>query len=65
MFIDAVELGKTYLYDNGTDVPCRVIVLRYDLHVPDEEQSTVYVQAATSHKKWVAMPHQLREEDGA
>lgn len=63
MFIDAIEIGKTYLYDNRTDVPCRVLVLRSCMCVPNEERSTVYVQAVTSQKKWVAMPHQLREED--
>ena len=67
MFITDIDLGKIYTYHNGTDAPCRVLVIRCDTHIPDVEQSTVLVEAVTSEcgprKTWVAMPHQLQQRD--
>ena len=61
MFIADIELGKQYMYHNGADMHCLVIAIGCDTPVPEIERATVYVQAVTSGKRWVAMPHQLQE----
>ena len=63
MFITDIDLGKIYMYHNGTDAPCRVLAIQCTTKVPHVEQSTVLVEAITSEcgprKTWIAMPHQL------